>query len=226
MVIKTLHHGSDHVVECPRFGFGDKHTDYGQGFYCTENADLAKEWGARRANSSFVNTYRLDTKGLKNLNLSSGRYTTLHWLAVLLRNREISLEYEVAVSAKEYIIDRFDVDTSGYDTISGYRADDSYFTYVMEFLNNMIPVQTLSRAMRLGKIGEQFVLKSEKAFEKIEFVGAEPVEFEKYSRRRADRDSKAVATYQEIRNEPMKEDDLFIMDIIRHGVDENDPRIR
>ncbi len=34
------------------------------------------------------------------------------------------------------------------------------------FVNNAISVEQLSNAMRLGKLGEQVVLKSEKAFKK------------------------------------------------------------
>lgn len=36
-----------------------------------------------------------------------------------------------------------------------------------------ISLQKLSNAMRLGKLGEQIVLKSEKAFSKIEYQGNE-----------------------------------------------------
>ena len=39
-----LYHGSDHIIEKPEFGAGKKHNDYGRGFYCTQNIELAKEW--------------------------------------------------------------------------------------------------------------------------------------------------------------------------------------
>ena len=41
---KQLFHGSDHIIETPIYGVGKKHNDYGQGFYCTEDIALAKEW--------------------------------------------------------------------------------------------------------------------------------------------------------------------------------------
>ncbi|MCF0142741.1 MAG: DUF3990 domain-containing protein, partial [Parasporobacterium sp.] len=40
----TIYHGSQQIVEVPRFGMGKPYNDYGQGFYCTENIELAKEW--------------------------------------------------------------------------------------------------------------------------------------------------------------------------------------
>ena len=64
--------------------------------------------------------------------------------------------------------------------IIGYRADDSYFTFAQDFVAGAISLKKLSEAMRLGKFWEQIVLKSEKAFEHIRFVGAEPADAETY----------------------------------------------
>ncbi len=40
----VLWHGSQKIIEVPQFGLGKVHNDYGQGFYCTESLDLAREW--------------------------------------------------------------------------------------------------------------------------------------------------------------------------------------
>ena len=42
MILK-LYHGSEFIVEKPEFGKGARHNDYGRGFYCTENPELARE---------------------------------------------------------------------------------------------------------------------------------------------------------------------------------------
>ena len=42
---KTVYHGSDHIIERPKYGYGKIYNDYGVGFYCTENQNMAKEWG-------------------------------------------------------------------------------------------------------------------------------------------------------------------------------------
>jgi len=39
----VIFHGSEKVV-LPVFGEGKAYNDYGLGFYCTENLELAKEW--------------------------------------------------------------------------------------------------------------------------------------------------------------------------------------
>ena len=38
---KVLYHGSEFLIEKPEFGKGARHNDYGRGFYCTENIELA-----------------------------------------------------------------------------------------------------------------------------------------------------------------------------------------
>ena len=48
-----------------------------------------------------------------------------------------------------------------------------YFSFARAFINNEISLAQLSYAMRLGKLGEQFVLKSPVAFERIRFVSYE-----------------------------------------------------
>lgn len=77
----------------------------------------------------------------------------------------------MARRAKQYLIDNFSVNVNAYDLITGYRADDSYFDYAESFLNNAISVEQLSQAMRLGKLGEQVVIKSQFAFSNLKFEG-------------------------------------------------------
>ena len=112
---------------------------------------------------------------------------------------------------------------NAYDLITGYRADDSYFDYAEAFLNNAITVEQLSRAMQLGKLGEQIVIKSKFAFSKIRFEGFEAAEKDMYYVLRKSRDDKANQTYLDILEE--ESDGLYIQDIIRGGVSNDDPRI-
>ena len=37
-----IYHGSNKVIENPTFGVGNPNNDYGLGFYCTENIEIAK----------------------------------------------------------------------------------------------------------------------------------------------------------------------------------------
>ena len=219
----TLYHGSKQIVEVPTFGAGRKNNDFGLGFYCTESSDLAKEWAVSSLSDGFSNRYTLDTAYLNILNLNSSDYTILNWMAVLVEHRLFSIKTPVARRAKQYLIERFGVNVNAYDLIIGYRADDSYFDYAEAFLNNTITVEQLSRAMQLGKLGEQIVVKSKYAFSKIRYEGFEVAEKELYYVLRKARNDKANHMYLEIQEE--ETDGLFIQDIMRGGILNDDPRI-
>ena len=219
----TIYHGSEKIVDEPIFGKGKEHNDFGLGFYCTESDDLAKEWAVSSLRNGFSNKYTLDTEYLNVLNLNSPDYTILNWIAVLVEHRVFSLKTPVARRAKRYLIDNFGINVNAYDLITGYRADDSYFDYAESFLNNGISVEQLARAMKLGKLGEQIVLKSKFAFSKIKFESFDVAEKEIFYVLRKARDDDANQTYLEMLEE--ESDGLYIQDIMRGGIKNDDPRI-
>ena len=219
----TLYHGSDQIIEIPTFGMGRKNNDFGLGFYCTESNALAKEWAVSSLRSGFSNRYTLDTEYLNVLHLNCPDFTILNWMAVLVEHRLFSIKTPVARRAKRYLIDSFGINVNAYDLITGYRADDSYFDYAEAFLNNAITVEQLSRAMQLGKLGEQIVLKSKFAFSKIQYEGFEVAEKGVYYVLRKARNDNAGQVYQSILEE--ETDGLYIQDIMRGGITNDDPRI-
>ncbi|MCQ2355376.1 MAG: DUF3990 domain-containing protein [Clostridia bacterium] len=219
----TVYHGSEKIIEVPEFGAGKKNNDFGLGFYCTESEALAKEWAVSSLRNGFANRYTLDTEYLNILNLNGSDYTILNWIAVLVEHRRFSIKTPIARRAKQYLIDNFSVNVNAYDLITGYRADDSYFDYAESFLNNGISVEQLARAMRLGKLGEQIVIKSQFAFSKLKFEGFEVAEKDKYYVLRKARDDEANRMYSEMLEED--DDGLYIRDIMRGGIRNDDPRI-
>ena len=80
------------------------------------------------------------------------------------------------------------IDISGFDVIIGYRADDSYFSFVQDFVAGPISYRQLGEAMRLGKLGEQIVLISERAFERIKYVSNSPAEASVYYKKKKECD--------------------------------------
>jgi hypothetical protein len=148
-------------------------------------------------------------------------------LTVLLKNRLFRLTNQIAKDAKEYLLKNFSVDTTSYDVIIGYRADDSYFSFTEDFLNNAIPVKKLEQAMKLGNLGEQFVLISPAAFERIRFVDAESALRSKYYVLKSKRDKAARSAYLNSDRKPSySSDELYILDIMRQGVKSDDSRLR
>ena len=219
----TIYHGSKQVVEVPTFGLGKKNNDFGLGFYCTQSNALAKEWAVSSLRDGFSNRYILDTEHLNILNLNSPDYTILNWIAVLVEHRLFSIRTPIVRRAKQYLVEHFGINVNAFDLIVGYRADDSYFDFAEAFLNNTITVEQLSRAIRLGKPGEQIVLKSQYAFSKIQFEGFEIARKDEFYVLRKARNDEASQAYLGIQEE--ESDGLYILDIIRGGFSNDDPRI-
>ena len=222
-----LYHGSENVIKVPQYHFGNPKNDYGLGFYCTENIELAKEWGCSEEKDGFANEYLLNPLGLTVLNLSDKKYNILNWLAILLENRTFELSTEVSILAKKYLLQNFLIPYHKYDIIRGYRADDSYFSFANAFLNNTISIQKLNRAMFLGKLGEQIVLKSKKAFSQLSFVSSTPADRNIYYPKKMLRDTTARNNFftMQFESDLTSKDSFFIMDIIRGGIKNGDARI-
>ena len=209
-----LYHGSNIIVNKPLFGYGKPYNDYGQGFYCTEDEELAKEWACNSPTGGFVSVYSLDTKGLKILRLNGKNI--LEWLAILIKNRQIRYSSPVEKQIADYIIDKFFLDYSSFDVITGYRADDSYFSFVRAFLSNTISLEQLSDAMKLGNLGMQVFIQSQKAFDNLSFLESEPV-FNDYYVKRAERNNKAREDYYRLLEKTVTSQ-TFARDIIKREV--------
>lgn len=227
MSVSVLLHGSDHIIKKPSPQIGNEHNDYGRGFYCTTQQDMAKEWACKQNTNGFVNRYSFDDGSLSTLNLLDGTHSILNWIALLLKFRTFSLPSEIAVDARKYIINNFSIELSVYDVAIGYRADDSHFSFAQGFVSNTIPLRSLNRALRLGKLGAQTVLISEKAFNGISFLDAETVDNSIYYQKFIARDITARESYRkELKPDKLYRDDIFVLDIMREEMKNGDSRIQ
>lgn len=221
----TLFHGSKQIIQKPEYGKGKTWNDYGQGFYCTEVQDLAKEWACPDQSDGFVNFYKLDISNLKILNLNSPDFTTLHWLTLLVCNRIFDIDTQIMQQAVSYLKANFSIPIEAFDIIRGYRADDSYFSFARAFLSNQISYSQLQRAMKLGELGEQIVIKSQKAFSRLEFINFETAEHNTWYQKRRLREDKAKSDFYSMQSH----NDLFglfIRDIILQEIKADDSRLQ
>ena len=222
----TIYHGSSKMIEKPAYGIGNPNNDYGLGFYCTESIELAKEWACSNETDGYANQYELNPEGLSVLSLTGGQYSILNWLFVLLENRKFRIGGDVAKQAKEYIFENFAIDYRRYDMIKGYRADDSYFSFASAFVNNTISISQLERAMVLGKLGEQIVLMTPKAFNSIEFMDSIAAPKEIYLPQKLARDTAAREDFRKEKGRGSLLTEKYILDIIREGWKNDDPRLQ
>lgn len=221
----TLYHGSPKIIDHPQFGVGNPRNDYGLGFYCTENLELAKEWACSGTGGGFANEYAFDTSGLSILRLNKRPYHILNWLAILLDNRTFDIKAPVTAQARLFILSRYLPDYKSADVIVGYRADDSYFTFSRSFLENTISLAQLQRAMHLGRLGEQIVLKSKTAFGQIVFKRALRADEAVYYPIRTARDRVAREAFLRLQKEPLDNNTFYIKDIIQQNWQNDDPRL-
>ena len=227
MSFMQLLHGTDHIIEVPDIHISNPHNDYGMGFYCTRVDEMAREWACKKNTDGFVNIYSLDTEGLKTLNLLDGNHTVLNWIALLLQFRTFKLDSAVALDARDYIIEHYAIDLGDYDIVVGYRADDSYFQYAESFVSNTLPLRSLNLALKLGKLGEQTVVISPKAFARLRFTDVYPVDKSIYYPKFLYRDTRARDTYRkEIKKSKSYRNDIFVLDILREEMSNDDPRIQ
>lgn len=223
--MKIIYHGSKKIIEKPLYGAGRMDNDYGSGFYCTEDPELAKEWAASDERGGFVNCYEVDEAGMSVLNLqqvsgenklfSAEDQVILQWMALLVNNRAIRLGSPIERRGKAYLIEHFLPDISKYDYLIGYRADDSYFSYARAFLSNTLTIRQLSAAMRLGNLGLQYVIRSARMFDRIRFKEALPVDGGVYFPRRMQRDQSARQEFRRMLDQDA-EGGRYLSDLMRN----------
>ena len=221
-----VYHGSDHIIEKPEPKGNKLTNDYGRGFYTTESLDLAKEWACGDGRDGYANIYEMDMADLNILRLNDPEYSILNWLAVLTKYRSYWQNGSIAEEAKDYLQQHFLIDLSSYDIIIGYRADDSYFTFAQDFVAGAISLAKLSEAMRLGKLGEQIVLKSDRAVGRLRFIGAEKADAETWYEKKTIRDREARRAYRSTRKATDSVGGLYMLDIMREDIRNGDPRLR
>ena len=221
----VLYHGSTKIVEYPKFGEGKTYNDYGQGFYCTKEIELAKEWACSDNTQGYVNQYSIDLSDLKVLDLSEEKYTILNWIAILLENRIVNLTTPLQKQAREYLTKNFLPDYKDSDVIVGYRADDTYFSFARAFVSNEISLAQLGLAMRLGRLGLQYCIKSKTAFDRLNFVDFTTVDNSIYYEKKKARDDTARNEYlKQLENSDLN--GIFIRDILRENMKNDDKRLR
>ncbi len=174
---RVLYHGSEFIIEKPEYKKGNIHNDYGLGFYCTTNRELAKEWAAKRSGKGFVNKYGIRDDNLKILDLTKPPYNdVMHWVSLLMHNRELSSSLRNNYPRElKYLDEKYLLNVNDYDVVIGYRADDSYFHFPEAFVRSEITLESLNTIFTAGDLGKQYVLISEKAFNSLKYVESQEV---------------------------------------------------
>ena len=207
-----LYYGSKTFFTKPDYGLGNATNDYGLGFYMTDSYDIAKLWATQSKDGGYVLTFDFDMDRLNVLNLNDcGEENVLKWISILVNHRFAFTERERYKTRIEWLDKKFHINLDLVDAVIGYRADDSYFNYSRAFIADELSFEILTKAMRIGKLGLQYVAISKQAFDKLTFVKSERVShtdgyvaFQK----------KALEEYRELKSVD-KDTNTFFRDLVR-----------
>lgn len=213
---RTIYHGSENIIKKPEYSKGNIHNDYGLGFYCCSDKELAREWAARRNGSGYVNCYHIRDDRLKILDLTKPPYNNvLYWVALLMHNRELSTSLKENYPKElKYLEEKYLLDVSKFDIVIGYRADDSYFHFPEAFVRSEITLKSLNTIFQAGELGKQYVLISKRAFNLIKFINYENV----FSTHREDyyqRKKSADKVFVDLLNNDRYSKEIRLRDLIR-----------
>lgn len=196
-----VYHGSPNQDIIPTFGLGEERHDYGKGFYLTENIELAKEWAVCVPNdeSGRVHKYQLDLSKLAVLDFE--KENILSWLAELMKHRDADDSKRYRILSKKFI-EKYGIDTSGYDVIKGWRANASYFYIAKAFVRDEIDVDILEELMMLGGLGVQYCVKTQKAYSKLIEIKEDllSVSYQEFNQRYNERDISARENMKQLIN--------------------------
>ena len=211
----VIYHGSETIIKKPEFNKENKNADYGNAFYCTDDCNAALEWGSKKSGNGFANKYYFDARGLNVLDLT--KVDVLNWAAILLHHRDIDPAFASDHARElEYLEKHYYIDVRKYDVVIGYRADDSFFTFPLMFVESRIRVIKLEEIYNLGFLGKQIAIISEKAFNRlkyIESIESQPIHREKYKNRIND----ANVRFKEIANEERWKDGDRLIDLVKRN---------
>lgn len=81
-----LYHGSDKIIKFPLHDGSKSRTDFGKGFYLTQDYEQAKRWSLKSRRDKIVNKYDLKMDNLKVFKFE----LNLEWILFIAYNRDKS----------------------------------------------------------------------------------------------------------------------------------------
>lgn len=208
-----LYHGSKLTISNPTYNGSKIDNDYGPAFYLTREVDSAHEWACKNRIVGIVNEYNLRTSNLNILDLTDKtKYTVLHWLAILLHFRTLDTNFVKSFENRlKFIENEFYIDVTKYDLVIGYRADDAYFRFPLDFIRGNLTLNQLEYAFNLGSLGIQYVITSPKGIQHLRFIKSFPSS-NKYIDRYFDNVTFATKRFDDLNKD---EEGIRIFDLMR-----------
>ena len=152
--IRLFHTGYLEIRQ-PDIRHGRKNADFGQGFYLSPSDEFAGRWAKeRRGSAIIVNTYELETDGLKIKHLERDA----EWFRYIFSNRRATDLYP------------------DYDVIIGPIANDTIYDTLGIFTSGFLSEEQALELLKIGPCYEQIALKTDKAAYNLEWKSSRVME--------------------------------------------------
>lgn len=158
---KLLFHGAKDVINLPLdFKYSKEKNDFGRGFYLGENFEQASTYIAN-SSSKYVYSFSLYDQDLiiEKFNVDT------EWMLAIAYYRGWLAQYK-----HNEIIDNIIKKVENADVIIAPIADNRMFDLISEFVDGTITNEQCEHALAATNLGNQYVIKTKKALEKLEFI--------------------------------------------------------
>ena len=113
----------------------------------------------------------------------------------------------------DYLEKNYYIDVSQYDIVIGYRADDNYYQFPQALIRSEILIESLEEIFKLGELGKQYVLVSQRALNRLHFLNSynSQMNYREYHNRKKHADS----VYQSILENDRYKKGVRMFDLVR-----------
>jgi hypothetical protein len=156
----TLYHGSVVAVENPNLNLSRKNLDFGTGFYTTANKDQAENFTKKimvrkLPKTQSVSVYNFDSDAAEFvLDILQFSAPDRLWLDFVHQNR-------MGIYTGKT-----------YDLVIGPVANDDVFATLIIYEQGILDVEQTLEALKVKKLYNQFVFKTEKALSLLKYVNS------------------------------------------------------
>ena len=157
-----LYHGSNVEVAESKIVCSVRTLDFGPGFYTTANRKQAENFALRitpkrRTGVPTVSSYEFDENALVGCKAKDFPVAGIEWLDFVSDNRNDA-----------YV-------GPDYDFVHGPIANDDVYRTLLFYFEGLMTKETALAALKVRKLYNQYVFKSEAALAALRFIGSEVV---------------------------------------------------
>ena len=155
----TLYHGGSEVIVNPDLKHSRKAVDFGAGFYVTQIESQARSWAEKRKRKTgvaVVSSYEFDDGTIDDLKILRFESYTIEWLDFIVECRSLR-------------------DLSDWDIVIGGVANDKVFDTLELFFEGLASKEQTIDRLRMETPNMQMCFRTEKALERLKFLGGEQI---------------------------------------------------